>query len=376
MKYRRKNLLNLLQASQRLLENPEDEEEWRAFQKALKTVEDAEKAEALAEQPENLRNPDTRKLLRRYYEEDFKLRNRILLRVSSLAALLILVSFLVFILSRGGGPLALLTFNLPGRSTPTATYTPSATLTLSPTVTSTFTASPSPTLTATFTPTSTPTASPSPTSTETPTSTASLTSTLTATSTPSPTIIPLLNTELINGNLTNDGPAQRYIFRGQSGDVITVRLDSDDFDPYLSVQTSSEEEIASNDDCGSLRRACIGPIRLPENDIYVIVVDSYTRRETGAFTLDITLISRADCNAELPRVIIISLESAVNLRSGPAQSYAIVGQIYSGECFALIGRNQNGTWLQIRTPSGRRGWILANLTQLQGNLDDVPMVDE
>ena len=49
MKYRRKNLLNLLQASQHFLDNPEDEAKWLDFQKALQGVEDAEKAEALAE---------------------------------------------------------------------------------------------------------------------------------------------------------------------------------------------------------------------------------------------------------------------------------------------------------------------------------------
>jgi SH3 domain-containing protein len=170
-------------------------------------------------------------------------------------------------------------------------------------------------------------------------------------------------------------PSQRYTLRGQLGDIITIHLDSDDFDPYLSIQSSSGEEIASNDDCGSLRRASIGPIHLPGDDVYVIIVDSYTRRGTGAYTLNITLVSRANCNAELPRAIIVSTESAVNLRSGSAQSYATIGQVYNGECFAVIGRNSNNSWLEIRLPSGRIGWILANLTQFQGELDAVPVVD-
>ncbi len=382
MKYRKRSLQSLLQASQDFLDNPEDEAKWLVFQKALQSVEAAEKAESLAEQPENLRNPETRQLLRRYYEEDFKLRNRLLLRVTSLAAIILLLGFLGLALSNNNGPI--LAFGLGiQRIFGVATPTPTATLTLTPVSTATFTPSATPNATRTPTATATSSATSSPTSTPTATLTLSPSPAPTATHTPqpsrtpsaTPTIIPMLTTESITGNLTSDLPAQRHVYRGQLGDIITIRLDSDDFDPYLSLQNSDGEEIASNDDCGSLRRACIGPIVLPDEDVYVIIVDSYTRQGTGAYTLDVDLTSRANCIAELPRVIVTTHESMVNLRNGPGQSYATISPIYQGECFTVIGRNSNNSWLQIRIPSRRAGWILANLTQLQGELDTVPIVD-
>lgn len=369
MKYHRKNLLNLLQASQNFLDNPEDEARWLAFQKTLKTVEDAEKAEALAEQPENLQNPDTRRLLRRYYEEDFKARNRTLLRVSSIAALFILGTFLVLAFANNDSPMFFAVQRLFGvvTDTPTATLTLSPTYTETPSPTRTFTATPTRTATTTLAPTSTPTSTltPSPTSTPRPS----------RTPLPTPTPIPLLTSQRIDGNLSSESLSQRHIFRGQMGDIITVHLDSEDFDPYLSIQDSSGDEIASNDDCGSLRRACIGPIPLPADDVYIILVDSYSRQETGAYTLEITLVSRANCVTQVPRVIVTTNESIVNLRGGPGRSYATISPVYNGECFTLIGRNANNAWLKIRTPSGRTGWILANLTQLEGEISNVPVVD-
>lgn len=78
---------------------------------------------------------------------------------------------------------------------PSPTATPTATLTLTPslTATRTLTFTPTPTLTRTFTPTLTPsfTATPSPTLTLSPTATPTETETPTPTSTPSPTLVPL-----------------------------------------------------------------------------------------------------------------------------------------------------------------------------------------
>jgi len=52
------------------------------------------------------------------------------------------------------------------------------------------------------------------------------------------------------------------------------------------------------------------------------------------------------------------------------------GIIYSGECFAVIGRSANGAWFKIRMSVYRSGWILAALVQLQGAMETIPVVTE
>jgi uncharacterized protein YgiM (DUF1202 family) len=57
----------------------------------------------------------------------------------------------------------------------------------------------------------------------------------------------------------------------------------------------------------------------------------------------------------------VHAESRVNLRKGPALTYFTLGLLDPYTPLAVIGRNEDGTWVQANTYDFRSGWILADL---------------
>lgn len=49
--------------------------------------------------------------------------------------------------------------------------------------------------------------------------------------------------------------------------------------------------------------------------------------------------------------------SNLNLRAGPGTNYAIVGQLPANTEIVVIGRNENGSWLQVQTEAGAEAWL-------------------
>ncbi len=281
-------------------------------------------------------------------------------------------------------------------STPPAAIAAISSSTATATLTSTLTASPTPTATATQSPTPRPTITPSRTLTATLTLTRAFTptATLTATGALPPTAFPLSGSVSLAGTLAGETPVS-HVYQAQAGDIITLRLTSDDFDTYLMMQAPSGEMLAENDDCGTVRRSCINLLTLPVNGNYTIVVHSFDRRSTGDYTLDIHLDPQSsptptrttthtpppqmtaivDCPAGSPTAIVASRQGSVNIRSGPGTAYPRVALAYDGECLLVIGRDRRNEWLRIKTVEGRHGWILADLTDIEATqLEDVPEV--
>lgn len=48
-----------------------------------------------------------------------------------------------------------------------------------------------------------------------------------------------------------------------------------------------------------------------------------------------------------------------NLRSGPGPSYGLVVKIDQGQAMSLVGRNADGSWVQVRLPGNQDGWVPA-----------------
>jgi uncharacterized protein YgiM (DUF1202 family) len=55
-----------------------------------------------------------------------------------------------------------------------------------------------------------------------------------------------------------------------------------------------------------------------------------------------------------PRAIINT--GALNVRTGPGFGFATIGVLHGGDVVPIVGRNEAGDWLQVRTPFGD-GWI-------------------
>jgi uncharacterized protein YgiM (DUF1202 family) len=50
----------------------------------------------------------------------------------------------------------------------------------------------------------------------------------------------------------------------------------------------------------------------------------------------------------------------LNVRSGPGVGHSVVEVIRCGTQVQLLGRNSAGSWLNVRTASGRIGWVNAS----------------
>lgn len=66
-----------------------------------------------------------------------------------------------------------------------------------------------------------------------------------------------------------------HTFEGQAGQVVTITLESEDFDAVLSLQNDAQEEIAFNDDFGGSLNARI-VTELPADGTYRVVARSYS----------------------------------------------------------------------------------------------------
>ena len=67
--------------------------------------------------------------------------------------------------------------------------------------------------------------------------------------------------------------------------------------------------------------------------------------------------------------------STVNVRSGPGNGYVVLGVLRSGSKAKIIGRNDDGDWLQIEYPanSNLHGWVLASSMDTSADLATIPI---
>jgi hypothetical protein len=52
--------------------------------------------------------------------------------------------------------------------------------------------------------------------------------------------------------------------------------------------------------------------------------------------------------------------SNVNLRGGPGTNYAVVGSVPANSTVTVIGRNEDGDWLQVKSDAAEQVWVTAD----------------
>lgn len=65
----------------------------------------------------------------------------------------------------------------------------------------------------------------------------------------------------------------------------------------------------------------------------------------------------------------------LNLRAGPGITYAIITSYPANTVVRVLGKHPAEKWLQVRTPDGRVGWMVAHCLRLRGSLAHVPIAE-
>lgn len=100
-------------------------------------------------------------------------------------------------------------------------------------------------------------------------------------------------TQRVEGELTDTLLTANYSFRGEAGDAVVIRMESSDFDSYLTLRDTAGNEIAYNDDGAGNLNSLIGPFTLPETGDYLIEARSLRGSSTGRYTLSLDRVEMA-----------------------------------------------------------------------------------
>ena len=71
------------------------------------------------------------------------------------------------------------------------------------------------------------------------------------------------------------------------------------------------------------------------------------------------------------RIITIVSTTSLNVRRGPSTNYGVVDGFQRGEEAVAIGRNADGSWVQMNT-----GWVFAQLVEARGSIRILPVTSE
>lgn len=94
---------------------------------------------------------------------------------------------------------------------------------------------------------------------------------------------------------------------------------------------------------------------------------SGTGGQSGGQSADAATPEAAAATPEPPKTETIGVVNAdlLNIRSDPSTSGAIVGTATNGQRFKIVGRNQDGSWLQIAENEKLLGWAAAQFLDVQ-----------
>ncbi len=71
----------------------------------------------------------------------------------------------------------------------------------------------------------------------------------------------------------------------------------------------------------------------------------------------------------------VVISSATNVRSGPGVIYPSAAVVTRDVTVALLGRTEDGSWLQVRTASGVVGWVNASNAQANVDITSLPAAE-
>ncbi|MDY7022074.1 MAG: trypsin-like peptidase domain-containing protein [Cyanobacteriota bacterium] len=88
--------------------------------------------------------------------------------------------------------------------------------------------------------------------------------------------------------LPSDGSRyDEYVFDGEAGQSVTIRLESSEFDPYLAVFSPNGQLVGENDDANSSEKNAALTFTLPVTGRYRVVVNAYDSTGQGDYLLTV-----------------------------------------------------------------------------------------
>ncbi|MEM9540277.1 MAG: CAP domain-containing protein [Cyanobacteria bacterium P01_E01_bin.42] len=99
----------------------------------------------------------------------------------------------------------------------------------------------------------------------------------------------------VEGELSEEDPTlavdgsryDGYNFEGKAGQIISITLESNEFDTYLFLFNSQDEQIAISDDISEDNSNSQVKMVLPQDDTYTVIVNSYDPASRGRYKVSI-----------------------------------------------------------------------------------------
>ena len=66
--------------------------------------------------------------------------------------------------------------------------------------------------------------------------------------------------------------------------------------------------------------------------------------------------------------------AGVNVRSGPGTTFDVIGGLVTNDVVTVVGRTSDGSWLEIVTSKGLKGWVYAAVVSVTGTTSNLPVV--
>lgn len=78
---------------------------------------------------------------------------------------------------------------------------------------------------------------------------------------------------------------------------------------------------------------------------------------------------------EAPKAVTATTNEVLNIRQGPSRTTTSLGKLQKGTTVTVVGRNGDGTWLQIQIPDkSDLGWVSAEFVTVDGDVNTLPVV--
>src|SRR5690606_42082493 len=104
-------------------------------------------------------------------------------------------------------------------------------------------------------------------------------------------------------------------------------------------------------------------------DLTPVPPGSYTLTLTGSES-GVSGQSTVSVGESVSDAVVVSAE--LNVRTGPGYEYPAVDVLVTGDTMTVIAVNWDDTWLEVQTSTGRQGWVVRDLVELNISLDDIP----